>query len=87
MSYDANNLSVLAYANGFTLWHYRTDDNAEDVIEELYFDGASDMLRQGDMILSNLEIDGIPKAAILLVAENVATPVIHNLTPSEKVAA
>ena len=26
MAYDSKSLSVLAYANGFTLWHYGTDD-------------------------------------------------------------
>ena len=28
MAYDASNLSALTYANGFTLWHYRTSDAA-----------------------------------------------------------
>lgn len=31
MAYNAKNLSVLAYANGFTLWHYTTTDTAADV--------------------------------------------------------
>ena len=26
MSMNSKNLSVLAYANGFTLWHYKTED-------------------------------------------------------------
>ena len=28
MAYNAAHLSVLAYANGFTLWHYKTADTA-----------------------------------------------------------
>ena len=28
MAYLSKNLSVLAYANGFTLWHYTTADTA-----------------------------------------------------------
>jgi hypothetical protein len=26
MAYDPTNLSALSYANGFTLWHYKTTD-------------------------------------------------------------
>ena len=30
MAYDANNLSQLAYANGFTLWQYTTTVSGEE---------------------------------------------------------
>jgi hypothetical protein len=30
MAYRSKDLSALAYANGFTLWHYRTSDAAAD---------------------------------------------------------
>lgn len=53
MAFDRNNLSVLAYANGFTLWHYRTTDAAATVDTTGYFNTASEMLRVGDMILAN----------------------------------
>ncbi len=29
MAFQTKDLSVLAYANGFTLWHYTTDDPAD----------------------------------------------------------
>ena len=49
MAYKAQNLSVIAYANGFTLWHYRTTEDAFATIDTTgYFDKASDMLRVGD---------------------------------------
>lgn len=35
MSFIARDLSVLAYANGFTLWHYRTRDSLADLLEYL----------------------------------------------------
>ncbi len=54
MAYDSKNLSVLAYANGFTLWHYTTTDVATVVDTAGYFDSASDMLRVGDMIMANV---------------------------------
>ena len=65
--YTSKNLSVLAYANGFTLWHYTTADTAAEVDTEGYFDAASDMLRVGDMILANVDTDGTPGAGIFLV--------------------
>ena len=62
MAFAIRNLSVLAYAQGFTLWHYRANlptlgatlvppASAEEVAEPGFFDPASDMLAQGDMLL------------------------------------
>ena len=52
MSFAVRNLSVLAYANGFTLWHYKPDtDPLPSVAEPGYFDEAIDMLASGDMVL------------------------------------
>ena len=68
MSYLAKNLTVLAYANGFTLWHYTTPDAATAVDDAGYFNDAADMLRAGDMIMANLETGGgTPKAGIFHV--------------------
>lgn len=67
---NAKNLSVLAYANGFTLWHYVTTDTADHVGAGDYFKRASDMLRVGDMIIANLDTDGTPAAGIYFVASN-----------------
>jgi hypothetical protein len=72
MAFKSRDLSVLAYANGFTLWHYTTVDAASVVDTTGYFNAASDMLRVGDMILANLDTDGTPAAGILLVASNAA---------------
>ncbi len=55
MSFAARDLSVLAYANGFTLWHYTTADDA--VTAAGYFNDASDMLRVGDVIIANVNTD------------------------------
>lgn len=79
MAFHARALSVLAYANGFTLWHYAAADlpaaegeaagSAAGVCRPGYFDTAADMLRAGDMILVSV-IDGgrAVGAAVLLVA-------------------
>jgi hypothetical protein len=51
MSLDTTDLSVLAYANGFTLWHYTSEnDKFDDIMREGYFNQASNMLRTGDVI-------------------------------------
>ncbi|EWY37488.1 hypothetical protein N825_17915 [Skermanella stibiiresistens SB22] len=81
MAFKTKDLSVLAYANGFTLWHFTTIDPAADVDTSGYFSGASDMLRVGDMIMANLDTDGTPQAGILLVASNGGGTVdVANLT-------
>jgi hypothetical protein len=72
MAYDSKNLSVLAYANGFTLWHYGTVDTAADVDTVGYFNDASDMLRIGDMIVANADTDGTPGNGMLVVNANAA---------------
>ncbi|MGZ8409429.1 MAG: hypothetical protein ACXWVS_05825 [Hyphomicrobium sp.] len=67
MAYNAKNLSVLAYANGFTLWHYGTTDTAAVVDTAGYFDSAADMLRAGDMIIGNVATASSPQAGIFVV--------------------
>ncbi len=51
---DAVELSIFGYANGATLWHFRSQDAAADVVSPAYFDQSADMLRAGDFILVNL---------------------------------
>ncbi len=72
MAFQSKNLSVLAYANGFTLWHYTTADAAADVDTQGYFNGASDMLRAGDMLMANVNTGGTPAAGIFLVNASAA---------------
>ncbi len=56
MSFAARDLSVLAYANGFTLWHYTTMDAA--VTTAGYFNNAYDMVRVGDLVIANVDTNG-----------------------------
>lgn len=52
MAFAIRNLSVLAYANGFTLWHYKaTDDQLGQVQAPDFFVDAADMLADGDMMM------------------------------------
>lgn len=82
MAYKPTNLSVLAYANGFTLWHYATNDSAAEVESNGYFSKAADMLRAGDMVFANIDVDGTPGAGVLVVKTTTGGVVdVSNLTP------
>ena len=52
MAFAIRDLSVLAYANGFTLWHYKSgNDVLGDATGPDYFADASDMMAAGDIIM------------------------------------
>jgi hypothetical protein len=52
MAFSVRNLSVLAYANGFTLWHYKAgSDVLTQVGDRGFFAAASDMLTAGDIMM------------------------------------
>jgi len=52
MTFAVRNLSVLAYANGFTLWHYKAEAGGlPNAVNTGFFDPAADMLATGDMML------------------------------------
>jgi hypothetical protein len=66
MAFAIRDLSVLAYANGFTLWHYKTGkDSLLDVARDNFFVDASDMVAAGDMVM----VSGTGGARVLCVAE------------------
>jgi hypothetical protein len=49
MAFSLRNLSVLAYANGFTLWHYKSGtDPLARTSTKGYFAAAADLLAAGD---------------------------------------
>ena len=65
MAFTPSDLSVLAYANNFTLWHYVTTD--ADVTVSNYFDKGADMLRVNDLIIANVDTDGTPATTFYVV--------------------
>ena len=70
MAFAARNLSVLSYANGFTLWHYTSTDNNTTVTTANYFNSACDMLRKGDVILANVDTAGTQANKLYFVSSN-----------------
>jgi hypothetical protein len=52
MAFVIRNLSVLAYANGFTLWHYKAGRDPLSHVQTVdFFADAADMLSEGDMMM------------------------------------
>jgi hypothetical protein len=52
MAFALRDLSVLAYANGFTLWHYKADETPLAAVETAgFFNDAADMLALCDMMM------------------------------------
>lgn len=52
MDFAIRHLSVLAYAQGFTLWHYKAVKGCTGhVAAPGFFNPAADMLATGDMML------------------------------------
>jgi hypothetical protein len=59
MSFSIRSLSVLAYAQGFTLWHYKARAGVlGDTMQPGYFDDAVGMLATGDMLMVSAEDGG-----------------------------
>jgi hypothetical protein len=59
MDFAIRNLSVLAYAQGFTLWHYKAPATAlKRLTAKGFFDPATDMLATGDMVMMSARDGG-----------------------------
>ncbi|MQX35477.1 hypothetical protein [Roseospira navarrensis] len=70
MAFVPQDLSVLCYANGFTLWHYTTVDTGTAMAAANYFDPAGPYVRVGDVMVCNTDTDGTPAAAFYRVSAN-----------------
>ena len=74
MAFVIRDLSVLAYANGFTLWHYKAGPHPLAAVAGTdFFAEASDMMAAGDMVM----VSGGGGARVLCVAQ---TSLNHVLT-------
>ena len=67
MPFSPRNLSVLAYANGFTLWLYKTSDRLCDMEDASYFGAAADLVANGDTVMV-AAADGARLAAARIAA-------------------
>lgn len=67
MSLNLSNLSVLAYANNFTLWHFKTEDVS--ITTPSYFDNAAAMMNVNDLIIANIDTQGAPVTGFYIVTD------------------
>lgn len=51
--FQNNRLSVIAYANGFTLWHYVGDEPLAKLLEPGFFNSVNNLAATGDIIILN----------------------------------
>jgi hypothetical protein len=73
MAFSIRDLSVLAYANGFTLWHYKAGDApSADLAAENYFADASDMMAAGDMVM----VSGTAGCRLICIAQSDAGKIV-----------
>ena len=71
MAFTLRNLSVLAYAQGFTLWHYKAEEDPLAIVGARdFFAGASDLIAFGDMLMVSA-IDGARLLAVSAAGEQV----------------
>ena len=53
MAFQNKNLSVIAYANGFTLWHYKESATLAVITTSGYFSNVKNLMNTGDLIMIN----------------------------------
>jgi hypothetical protein len=64
MAFQNKNLSVIAYANGFTLWHYAASETMATITASGYFNLVRTLMNTGDVII----INGSDKTSIKKIA-------------------
>ena len=53
MAFQNKKLSVIAYANGFTLWHYVANETLATISASGYFNNVLTFMNSGDIIIIN----------------------------------
>ncbi len=53
MAFQNKNLSVIAYANGFTLWHYSATETMATISANGYFNSVKTLMNVGDIVIIN----------------------------------
>lgn len=61
-------LSVVAYANGWTTWYYRTKDSLETVGKDGYFEPVKSLMKSGDVIYLTLDGNWGSETAIRVIS-------------------
>lgn len=73
MAFQNKNLSVIAYANGFTLWHYAAGETMATIATSGYFNNVKTLMNPGDIVIINAsDTTSIKKITIASGAVSVA---------------
>lgn len=65
ISVKEKDLNVLAYANGFTLWHYQS---ADAPLPHNAFNAVATVVRPGDVVLVSHAQNGVSTTSLLVVS-------------------
>lgn len=57
MAFQNKNLSVIAYANGFTLWQYAANETLATIATAGYFNNVKTLMNVGDIVIVNASDD------------------------------
>ncbi|CAH2602593.1 conserved protein of unknown function [Rhodovastum atsumiense] len=82
MAFLIRNLSVLAYAQGHTQWHYRERATLAEAQAQGHFNAAVDMMTAGDVIFVSAPDGGVmlyvtgTAGGVVSVQPMAATPVL-----------
>lgn len=69
MAFKSIDFNVIAYANGFTLWHYSSkEDSLETIEQDNYFQQVKMIANTGDIII--ITSNGNTKIRQLKLTEN-----------------
>lgn len=82
---NPHDLHVLSFANGFTLWHYQTNDPMEELLDPTYFNTARTLLRRGDCLITAAGKDNSNHALLVITEIDEASirvngTMMHSLT-------
>lgn len=72
MAFQNKNLSVIAYANGFTLWHYAENVTMATITASGYFNDVKTLMNTGDIVIINAS-DNTSLKKVAVVSGNVTT--------------
>lgn len=66
MAFNTRMLSIIAYANGFSLWQYKSQDTVGKICADGYFKDMERLINNGDVMI----INGSDTTVIRVAARN-----------------
>ncbi len=83
MAFQNKNLSVIAYANGFTLWHYAAAETLATISGTGYFNDVKTLMNVGDIVIINGSDNTTIKKVNITEAGNVTLGALQASAPAQ----